>query len=338
MPDLIEKSPEASSWMTDAMAAHAGGEAFGRLASSVIWSNATDANGRLLVPIDPIQLAAKINAESFPLLLGHDPGRPMGQVISARVFGAPPGDIFVAAVLGFYEGARKLGFGDLGLDVTADVPPPAVLSAVPADVRFQLAVDPREVDRGWIDKLVREAPIPIDLKDRSNNAAEAPHTFLTIAVLFVALVWSPFVTTVTNEAGKDAYAALRTWLKKLSARLTEHRDPLLEVQSFHEGCCISFMFRGQDVARHYRAHDALSGAAARAAHLVAQMHALSLAPVRLVYEFHPKDDLWHPSFAELGNGRLVSDNTELIALESLPTGLSLGIMPGTLLEGDAPTG
>ena len=124
MPDLIEKSPEASVWMAEALAAHAGGDVFGRLASSVIWSNATDANGRLLVPVDPIQLAAKVNAEPFPLLLGHDPGRPMGQVLSAKTFGSPPGEVFVAAVLGFYEGGRKLGFGYLGLDVAA-APPPA---------------------------------------------------------------------------------------------------------------------------------------------------------------------------------------------------------------------
>ena len=335
MPDLIEKSPEASVWMAEALAAHAGGDVFGRLASSVIWSNATDANGRLLVPVDPIQLAAKVNAEPFPLLLGHDPGRPMGQVLSAKTFGSPPGEVFVAAVLGFYEGGRKLGFGDLGLDVAA-APPPAELPPLPAEFRLQLAVDPRELDDAWLEALVRESPIPIDLQDRSNNAAEAPHTFLTVSVLLVALISSPLVATLTNELGKDAYAALRTWLRKLSARLAEHREPLLEVQSFHGGCCISFMFRSRDVARLYKAHDALPGAAARAAHLVAQMEALAVAPVRLVYEFHPTQDLWHPSYAELVDGRLVSDNAELIALERLPTGLSLGIIPGTLLEGDAP--
>ncbi|MFT3975743.1 MAG: hypothetical protein QM688_01315 [Sphingomonas bacterium] len=336
MPDLIEKSQEASTWMAEALAAHAGRDVFGRLASAVIWSNATDANGRLLVPVDPVQLASKINAEPFPLLLGHDPGRPMGQVISAKTFGSPPGEVFVAAVLGFYEGGRRLGFGDLGLDVAAAVSPPADLPPLPAEFRLQLAVDPRERDEAWLESLVREAPFPIDMRDRSNNAAEASHTFMTVAVLFVALVWSPLVATLTNEMGKDAYAALRTWLKKLSAQLAEHRDPLLEVQSFHEGCCISFMFRSRDVARLNKAHDALPGSAVRAAHLVAQMEALALAPVRLVYEFHPTQDLWHPSYAELADGRLVSDNAELIALERLPTGLSLGIMPETLLEGDAP--
>jgi hypothetical protein len=51
----------------------------------------------------------------------------------------------------------------------------------------------------------------------------------------------------------------------------------------------------------------------------------ALAPKLIVYEFHSEDDLWFPSYAELHDGRLVTDNNLLIAVERLPTGLSLGL-------------
>lgn len=334
MPDLIEKNLQASAWMNAALATHAGNIVFGRLASSVIWSNATDSNGVLLVPLDPKQLAAKINASHFPLLLGHDPGRPLGKMVAAEVFENSTGEVFVAAVLGFYEGAPRLGFADLGLDPAANVSSPATLPALPSELRFELAADPREVELASLNELACEAPIPVDVQERSNNAAETSATFVTVSVLFMALVWNPFVTTFANEAGKDAYAAVRNWLKKLTGRLAERRNPLVEVQSFHGGCCISFMFRDSDVARQYKAHEGLAGAAARAAQLVGQMQAARLAPVRLVYEFHASDDLWYPSFAELSDGRLVSDNAALIAVEKLPQGLSLGIDRASLPEPD----
>jgi len=329
MPDLIKKSPEATAWMTEALTSHADRAVFGRVASSVIWSNATDANGALLIPLDPVQLASKINTNPFPLLLGHDPGRPLGRVISAKVFENPTGEVFVAAVLGFYENPPALGFGDLGIDGAASVPSPAILPALPAELRFQLAADPREVDLESLNDLAREAPVPIDVQARSNNAADPLHAFVTVSVLFMALVWNPFVTTLANEASKDAYAAIRKWLRELTARIGERQDPVVEIQSFQGDCCISFMFRGGNVARHYKAHDTLPDAAARAAHLVSRIKAGGLSPARLVYEFHPRDDLWYPSFAELSDGRLVSDNAKLIAVENLPPGLSLGIVPAS---------
>ncbi|WP_066817313.1 hypothetical protein [Sphingomonas mali] len=332
MADLIESSPEATAWMAEALIANAGGAVFGRLAKSVIWSNDTDADGNLLVPLDPRQLAAEINADHFPLLLGHDPGRPLGKVIAAKVFENQTGNVFVAAVLGFYEGAPKLSFGELGMDPLADAPSPDTLPALPTDFRFQLAVDPREIDPSLVNEVTRDAPFPIDFRGRSNNAADTSQTFLGISVLFLALVWNPFVTTFANEASKDVYVAVRKWLRKLSSHMAKCSNPVVELQSFHGDCHISFMLRGHDVARHYKAHDALDGAAARAAQLIARMRAASLAPVRLVYEFHATDDLWYPSYAELSDGRLVSDVATLIAVEKLPPGLSLGIALPNLPE------
>ncbi|WP_380783616.1 hypothetical protein [Sphingomonas sp. R86520] len=335
MPDLIEKSPEATAWMKEVLAVHAKGAAFDRVASSVIWSNATDSDGALLVPVDPFELAAKINDNPFPLLLRHDPGRPMGKVLVAKVFENSSGEIFVAAMLGLYESALKLGFGALGLDVLAEVQLPTELPALPHDLRFEIGADAREIDLETLYEIAREAPIPTDVQRRSHNAAEATLTLLQVSIPYMVLVWNPFIKAFATEAGKDSYAAVRYWLKKLSARLAKYQDPIVELQSTHEDCHVSFLVRGQNIARNYKALDALDGAAKRAAHLIAQMGAAGFAPVRLVYEFLPDDDLWYPSFAELKDGRLVTDNAALIAVENIPLGLSLGIVPASLA---GPTG
>lgn len=334
MPDLIAESSEASAWMKEALAAQDEPAVFGRHASSVIWTNATDDSGALLVPVDPFQLAAKINADPFPLLLGHDPGRPLGKVIRAKVFQNPTGETFVAAALGFYANSLMPGFSELGLDPSMDRPPPETLPALPTNLRLALAVDPREVDQALIEEITAGAPVPIDVQERSHNAADAAHTFITVSVLFAALIWNPFVTTFAQEASKDSYAALRNWLKRLSANLANRRDPMVEVQTFQGDCCVSFMFRGNDVALQYEAHENLAAAAARAASLVTQMRKAGLGPMRLVYEFHATQRVWYPSFAELSDGRLVSDNAKLIAIEQLPSGLSLGLLPAGLSEPD----
>jgi hypothetical protein len=291
----------------------------------VIWSDTKDTDGNLLVPINPMTLAANINATAYPLLLGHDPGRPLGKVLAAEVFKSPTGETFVAAVLGFYDGGPKTGFGDLGLDPTAVAPSPAMLSPLPADARIELATDPKEIDLAWLEDLVHSAPITVELTERSNNSAGTLLALITVGLPYAALVWNPFVTTIANEAGKDVYAKLRSWLKALSKRLAEQRHPIIEIQSFHGGCRVSFILRGQDVARHYKAHEALPDGAARAARLVTGMRDLGVSPVRLIYEFHTTDDVWFPSYAELSDGRLISDNTALVAVEQLPSGLSLGL-------------
>jgi hypothetical protein len=170
--------------------------------------------------------------------------------------------------------------------------------------------------------------MPVKRTPLSNNAAEIQSELIIVGVLFLALVFKPFVTMVATEAGKDTYAGIRSWLRTLFARLSERRNPIVEIQSFHDGCQISFMFRGTDVKRHYAAHDALPVAAAQAKHLVENMKSAGFAPKLIVYEFHPEGDKWFPSYAELLDGRLVTDNKILIAVEQLPSGLSLGISLG----------
>lgn len=330
MRNLIAESAEATAWMDAAVDGNADRKIFGRVASSVIWSAATDHDGNIIVPIDPVELAATINAAPFPLLVGHDPGRPVGKVLAAGVFRANDGLTFVAAVLGLYDSAALLSFRDLGLDRLPGAPSPAKLPALPDDFWIALAADPKEIEVEWLEEVARSAPVRVELEERSNNTAEAPHELVTVGMLFVALIWNPFVTTFANETSKHAYATVRSWLKTLLGRMAERRNPIVEIQSHHKGCVISFMLRGQDVARHYKAHDALPVAAARAEQLIAKMVGSGLMPVRLLYEFHRTDDVWFPSFAELSDGRLISDNTALIAAEQLPSGLSLGLSPKSL--------
>jgi hypothetical protein len=144
----------------------------------------------------------------------------------------------------------------------------------------------------------------------------------------MALVWKPFITAVATEAGKNAYAGIHGWLRSLFGKLSERRNPVVVIQSHHDGCQVSFIFRGKDVKRNYAAHDALSIAAVQAGHLVANMKHGGFAPKQIIYEFHPQDDKWFPSYAEVYDGQLVTDNAVLIAVEQLPPGLSLGISRG----------
>ena len=74
--------------------------------------------------------------------------------------------------------------------------------------------------------------------------------------------------------------------------------------------------------QNYDAHDALPIAAAQAAKLIADMKSKRAAPTSLVYEF--EQSRWFPSYAILNGGRIVSDRNLLIAIEQLPTGLSIG--------------
>jgi len=64
---------------------------------------------------------------------------------------------------------------------------------------------------------------------------------------------------------------MHRWLRPLLDKLAERRNPVVEIQSHHNECQISFIFRGTDVKRHYAAHDALPAAAAQAEYLVANM-------------------------------------------------------------------
>jgi hypothetical protein len=148
---------------------------------------------------------------------------------------------------------------------------------------------------------------------------------ISVGILFAFLVFKPFATAVASEAGKDTYGAMRSWLRKFLGKLSQQKDPIVQVSAWHDGCQISFMFRGEDVKRHYAAHEALPDAAMHAKHLAENMKRSGYAPRQIVYEFDFQDDLWFPSFAELHDGRFVTDKYTLIAAEQLPSQLSLSI-------------
>lgn len=327
MPDLIEESNEAVAWLNDIKATYSGTGVFGKVVSSVIWSDAKGPDGELLVPIDPVALVENINATDYPLLKGHDPGFPLGKVLRAAVFTSSDGTTFVAAILGLYAGTR-ISFSDLGLDPASVASSPASLPVLPDTCRISVATDPREIEPEWLEDALRGAPLRVERTALSHNAVDAPHELIRLGLLFLALVWNPYVTTIATEAGKATYAGLHRWMRSLLTRLAERKNPVLEVQSFQHGCRISFVFRGNDVHRNYAAHDALPGAAAQAAQLVTNLKNRGCDPTLVLYEFHPYDLRWFPSYAELDDGRLITDNVVLIAEEQLPSGVSLGITRG----------
>jgi hypothetical protein len=299
---------------------------FGRIAASVIWSDSTSPDGELLVPIDPHALADDINANGFPLLKGHDPGYPLGRVVTAQVFVSADGSTFIAAIVGFYSGGIHPSFREFGFDpAVAPASPPSSLPALPGGCWITLASDPREIEAAWIDDVLSSAPLPVERVETSHNAAETLQELIRLGLPYLAIVWNPYVKTIATEAGKDTYAALHQWFRGLLAKVAERHSPLVELKGSQGDCHVSFLFRGTDVERLYAAHEALSPAAVQAAQLIENMKKIGHAPVVLVYEFKDEPKRWFPSYAELGDGTFVTDNNVLIAVEQLPSGLSLGI-------------
>ncbi len=325
MPTLVDISPEATAWVDRMKAAYADGSVFGRIRSAVIWTADTGEDGELLLDVDPMALAARVNAEPYPLWDGHDPGRPQGKVLAAEVFKTPTGETFVAAAIGFYDGAQKVGFADLGVDPLAPAPHPAQLPALPEDFGVILGADPRDVDKAWIEALAREAPFPVHFDKQSHNSADPAQVFIVAGVAFLGLVGGSFSHGFLGEAGKVSFTALHAWLKRLFERMAEQRQPILEIQSNQQDCVVSFMMRGNDVHRLYKAHNGLADAAVRAAQLISRLADHGTPAVRLLYEFDVAAELWFPAYAELADGRLVTDNANLIAAEQLPSQLSLGL-------------
>jgi hypothetical protein len=326
MPSLLN-TPTARNWVAGAIQRHSKG-IFGKLLPAVIWSDARGDDGELLVTVDPVELVARINRAPHILLHNHDPGRPKGQVLESAVFESDGGEKFIAAVLGYYAGGEVLEFRVLGLDTRELVPPPKMLPMLPAGAWIQLATDPREVDLAWLDQVANDAPLPVKRTELSHNAADSAQELIRVGLVFLAVVWNPFVTAIASEAGKNTYAAIHVWVRKLIAKLADRRNPVLDIQAHQDGCQVSFLFRGKDVGQNYAAHDALPNAAAQAAQMVAKLKAGGMAARQLIYEFDKDARTWFPSYAVLNDDRIITDNKELIAIEQLPSGLSLGLTRG----------
>lgn len=271
MLDLIAHTTEAQEWVRQAKAKHSHNGVFGGLTSSVIWSDETEQDDELFVPLDPSALVADINASGFSLLERHDPGFPMGKVLTAAAFTAPEGTRFVAALLGFYQGGNRIGFGDLGLQPASPVASPSQLPVLTDASWIEFCVDPRDVEPAWVEGVLSNAPMRIKQTELSHNAAEPLIELIRVGLPYAVLVWNPFVTAIATEAGKNVYAAVSRWTGKLLAKISELQYPIVEIMSHHGECQVSFIFRGKDVKRHYASHDALPIAAVKAAALVKNM-------------------------------------------------------------------
>ncbi|WP_287879379.1 hypothetical protein [Aquitalea sp.] len=323
MSDLLDTTA-VRDWADDAIRRHSKG-VFGKLVPAVIWSDTRGDDGELLVPIDPVELVARINKTPHILLHNHDPGRPKGQVLESASFVAEGGKKFIAAVMGYYVGGEVLNFQGLGLDTKVLVPSPGMLPALPADAWIQFATDPREVEVAWLEQVISNAPLRVEYTELSHNAAESAQELIRLSLVYLAIVWNPFITSIASEAGKNTYAAIHGWVRKLLSKLAERRNPVLDIHTHQDDCQVSFLFRGKDVKQHYAAHDALPVAAVQAAKLIMNLKARGMIGRQLIYEFDKEALLWFPSYAVLNDNRIITDNVALIAIEKLPTGLSLGL-------------
>ena len=160
----------------------------------------------------------------------------------------------------------------------------------------------------------------------SNNSAYVIHEIIKIGLPYILLVWNPLITSIAQEAGKDIYSGIHSWLKNSLAKFGEKKSPIISIKSNQHGCEVSFIFRGNDVFILNKAHESLSLAAVKAAKIIQEMNDKEKSLSVLVYEFEPTSFIWYPSYATLKNGTLISDKNLLIAFENLPRELSLGLL------------
>lgn len=324
-------TPSAREWACDAVSRYSN-KIFGKVTYGVVWSDAQDTDGNLLVPLEPSELVAGINREPFILTDGHDIGKPKGQVLESKMFISEGGRRFVIAIFGYYAEGDVLLFDNLNFDTRASAPTPQRLPELPADMIIQLAIDPREVDSQWLEKITVNSEVPIKVLPRSNNAANAVLECITVGLPYLILVWNPFVTAIASEAGKSTYAALDRWLCSLLCALEYRKNPVLEIQAHHYGCQVSFLFRGKSVSKHLVAHESLKKASVSAAQLITNLNKRDMQAQKLIYEFDDEGQCWYPSYAILNDKRVITSSAELIAIDKLPSGLSLGFIEGNLVS------
>lgn len=324
MSNLIDKTPAALAWVKEALEENKS-NIYSELVSAVLWTEQRNEAGDLIVPADPDVLVNKIN--SFPMIVlhNHDPGKPVGQVLRSAKFYSDAGQCFVVAILGYYSSKDCLNFDDLNLDADADWLSPSSLPELPDRAYIQVGADPRDVEREWLELASLDCPVKVEYVELSHNAAVSAQELITVALPFLILVWNPFVTAIATEAGTDTYHGMRVWLRNFLERLSDRRNPIVDIQSFQDGCEISFIIRGKCVKSHYAAHENMADAAVRAARLISSLKRRGMPPRKLVYEFDRDGSVWYPSYAILENNRIISRPSTLIAIEQLPKGLSLGL-------------
>lgn len=320
---LIDETPEAGGWVEQTLGTISKAESLGRLATAVVWTDSYLQDGVPIGGNDPSPIVDEINERGLPLLHRHDPGRPAGRFLAARAFTSPRGTRFVAAILAYYEPENLNSFASFGVNPFPVAKLPTTLG-LPTGARIELAADPRDVPGQWLDEVSQDAPLFVKQVRSSHNDAESLKELIHVALPYAALLWNPLVKSFGEQAGKDIYTAVHQWLQKLWKKSKERRDPILDIQAHHNGCTVSFLFRGRDVEQHYAAHAALPTAAAQAAKLIDTFAQLNPKLLTLSYEF--EQARWVPSYGILFDGRIVSDRSVLIAYEQIPNGLSMGLL------------
>ena len=319
--------PDAERWLNDALKRHSS-EIYGKIIPAVVWTNALDEEGQLIVPIDPYELSQSINQDPFIILHNHDPGNPKGQVLESAVFDDGSGVVFVTAIMGFYAGGNTLEFGAMDLNLNNIYQSPRELPDMPEEASIELVFDPRDVSPQWIGHISKNAPLKVRINEASYNDAQTAQELISIGIGYLAIVWNPLVTAVASEAGKKAYSAFHNWILKLFNELSERKNPIINLVSDQDGCQVFFIFRGKDVKQHYAAHQMLSSAGVQAAELIRKLKKQEKVPTQLTYEWDKEAQLWYPSYAVLTDKSIIVDRGTLIAIEQLPKGLSLGFSKG----------
>lgn len=324
MPDLLNDTHDAQRWAKEAIERQESG-LYAQIVSGVVWTDARSEDGSLLVEANPQSILSTLRRQRLPLLLNHDPGRPMGQVLEAEYFEAPDGQAFVVAIIGYYSREQVLTFADLGLD-SIFAPPIGELPEPRGDMWIEIACDPREISEQWLDGVAASSPMRIVRTPLSHNSSEAVQELIRIGIAFALLMGIPAAKTFGTELGKDIYAGVSKWLKNLIASTGKHEAPLICIESYQQDCQISFLIRGNDVTTNYAAHDGISQAAAQAAKLISLLAQRGMPASKLVYEFDTDSLRWYPSYAALDNNRLITSSPMLIAIAAdTPAGLSLGL-------------
>ena len=332
MASLIDESPQAKAWLDSKREVLSKLAPYGRIVDAVLWTSSLTDEGDPLVDVEPNRLVEEVNSKGLPLLLNHDPGEPRGMVLCSDQFTSPTGTKFVAGLIGMYAQGDCLSFEGIGIDGLLSVDPPNLPKPLSKESYISIAVDPREVDEAWIGEVLSELPIPIRREELSHNALDVSAELIRVSLPYVLLVWNPFVTQVSREAGKDAYAGVRAWLHLIITKLSALKNPILVMESWQDGCHVMFILRGKSIRQHYAAYEKLPDAATQAAQLITHLKDRRLTPRQVVYEYLPNDERWTPFNAILSDGRLISRKIDLIAIEQAPAGLSLGLMRNRLEE------
>lgn len=322
MVNLIIDTPDAHKWVEDCRRKYAAIQSYASIKPAVIWTDARDAEGRLLVSLDPENLALSINFSPLPILNGHDQGYPLGDVLEAATFRSNNGTSFVVAIFAMYEG-RHNSWQDFDVGIFEGQFEGAPECQEPFMLGFRFSL--REIDNSFFyDELEKFSEV-VRFSPLFNNSADALNELIRIAVPYGVVVWNPFVTSFASEFGKDAYTKAHDFISAILKKCLRLNKPLVQLEALHRDCEVLFLLRGKDISYHYMAHERWSQAGSQSFALIDGLLVRGLTPTKIVYEFDAKALKWYPSYARLNDGRLITDNPALIAVEQLPSGISLGL-------------